>query len=514
MRVRIVCHQANGIFSRIANFTYFVNTTDLSVWVRFSTGRWVGVVGGIVRYWMGWKVWLGLVVLSCLGLGNPWQMGLGLCAEFNAEGCVSQQDGSLYVTWHRTYGSEDVDYGRDLIPMSDGGVMVVGTRSRNEGGSADVWLLHVGPNGLIKWDQLYGERGSGDYNDEWARAGLRCADGGYAVVATHRVSNVLDGVAASTWLLRLDRNGNQLWNQSYQYFMVDICTDLVECADGGFLLVGFIIYNPFLGPPPSRNEAWVLRTDVHGNVLWNYTLGDYTRNDDMAFAIVECSDGGFAFTGTVYNTVDSQQENDVWLVRIADNGTMLWQSTFGGLGYDSGYNLIECQDRGFALVGAIEDTITNTTDAYLLRTDVNGSLLWDQTFGAAWNDGAYSLVEMTNGDLAITGYFRVNAMDRDLFFWLTDATGNHLYNLTFGGPEDDHGNQLVPKRTGGYFIIGSTVSFGAGESDLWLLLVSDDPPIQDEIPPPLILNFLIGVSIIVIVLLATFGVFFFKRRKI
>ncbi|MFW9935664.1 MAG: hypothetical protein ACFFDU_09235, partial [Candidatus Thorarchaeota archaeon] len=189
-----------------------------------------------------------------------------------------------------------------------------------------------------------------------------------------------------------------------------------------------------------------------------------------------------------------------------------WQTTFGGRGYDTGYNLIQSKDGGFVLVGMMEDIATNTTDAYLLRTDVNGTLLWSQTFGAEWDDQAYSLVEMPNGNLAITGYVGVSETDWDLLFWLTDADGAHLTNLTFGGSFGEYGYQLVPKRTGGFFITGSTQSYGSGGSDLLLLLVSEEPQVHNGTPPPILPYYLIGLGIIVIVLPVMIGLFFMRKR--
>ena len=96
--------------------------------------------------------------------------------------------------------------------------------------------------------------------------------------------------------------------------------------------------------------------------------------------------------------------------------------------------------------------------------------MWSKTYGGKSEDIAYSLVETSDGGYAIAGYtgsFGAGGDD----FWLvkTDAEGNMEWNQTYGGRNNDIAYSLVETSDGGYAIAGCTLSFGAGSHDFWLV---------------------------------------------
>ncbi|MFW9831018.1 MAG: hypothetical protein ACFFD8_04525 [Candidatus Thorarchaeota archaeon] len=413
-----------------------------------------------------------------------------------------EPDLDLKITWSQTFGYASDDSGMAVLEVSEAGPLVLGTR-----GALEVWLLQTDWWGALLWNATYHEAGGGTHQ---AQAGIVCQDGGYAILAANHISTGADAMWAATWLLRLDAEGTLLWNRTFHYYMWDVCAELVECDDGGFLLGGYILYNPFfLEDPPARFEAWLVKTDSAGNILWNYTYGDYTLHLDAAYSLVKCSAGGYAFAGT---TAQDPRGLEMWLVRVSNNGTLLWQTTFGGEGDDECYDLVECEDGGFVLSGFVKDTVTNAPAAIALKTDQNGMQLWNCTSPGLGEAQAQSLVALSNGNFAITGSTGYTSMPHDVCFWLIDQNGEHLYNMTMGGLEDDRGRCIAMNSTESFVITGYTESYGAGERDLWLLFIS-------EIPPPSgdgwrnLLFLLLGVGIGVAVILIVVVLIFIRRRK-
>jgi len=100
--------------------------------------------------------------------------------------------------------------------------------------------------------------------------------------------------------------------------------------------------------------------------------------------------------------------------------------------------------------------------------------MWTQTYGGTGGDIAYSLVETSDGGYAIAGYTRSFGAGWD-DFWLikTDANGNMEWNQTYGGEHYEDAYSLVETSDGGYAIAGSTNSSGTEAHDFWLIKTNE-----------------------------------------
>ena len=126
------------------------------------------------------------------------------------------------------------------------------------------------------------------------------------------------------------------WSKVYATLNYDSFEDVVQCDDGGFAVVG-----TFDGTFGQFGKIYLLRTDSSGNHVWNetYPTGE---SQNRGMALVKCQDDGFAIAGNAgVNRI---------LIRIADNGTELWRSTFTDDRGDSVKDLAYCEDGGFGIL--------------------------------------------------------------------------------------------------------------------------------------------------------------------
>jgi len=209
--------------------------------------------------------------------------------------------------------------------------------------------------------------------------------------------------------------------------------------------------------------------------LWNQTYGDrsyftpHTR-DEVPYALVETSDGGFALAGE-----STEPENfDVylvgWFVKTDEFGNMEWNKTYTGIIR----SLIETSDGGYIIAGYLEGVSNVDDDFWLAKTDNYGNIEWsktyggsdlDKTYGGPDRERAYSMVETPDGGYALAGEDSVGTISRvDDFtigfndFWLvkTDAYGNMEWNKTYGGPVDnERAISLAVTPDGGFAIAGT-----------------------------------------------------------
>lgn len=206
---------------------------------------------------------------------------------------------------------------------------------------------------------------------------------------------------------------------------------------------------------------------------WNKTYGG--PYGDGAWSLQGTRDGGYVIVG---HTSSLGQSSDLWLVKVDSTGKEQWDKTFGGSGEDVGYSVSQTRDGGYVVAGTTKSFGMGSEYLWLLRTDSNGTRLWDRTFGgfvSSSGDGAWSVNESRDGGYIITGYTRsLGAGAKDLWLVKTDSLGKKVWDRTYGGSKDDVGMSVVQTRDGGYAVTGRTASYGSGKDDIWLVKTGSD----------------------------------------
>ncbi|MBK5285877.1 MAG: T9SS type A sorting domain-containing protein [Bacteroidia bacterium] len=188
-------------------------------------------------------------------------------------------------------------------------------------------------------------------------------------------------------------------------------------------------------------------------------------NNDEGYSVLQTTDGGFIITGTTLSF--GVGSSDLYLIRTDASGNSVWTKTFGGTGNDYSYSVQQTADGGFILAGSTESFGAGGSDVYLIRIDTTGNPLWTKTFGGTGNEYCYSVQQTADGGFIITGSTNsFGAGGSDVYLIKTDTNGNPLWTKTFDAIGNGAG-QCVQQTTDGGFII--TGSCGAGGSDVYLI---------------------------------------------
>ncbi len=346
--------------------------------------------------------------------------------------------------WSQTYGGGGNDEAHSLIMTSDGGYALAGKTLSFGAGGDDFWLVKTDALGNMEWNRTYG----GTLGDE-AYSLVATADGGYALAGICNFTSPFSG-SYDFWLVKTDALGNMEWNQTYGGTGQDWAWSLVATSDGGYAIAG---YTSSFGA--GSRDFWLVKTDAFGNMEWNRTYGG--GGTDYAYSLVAASDGGYALAGGSL------------LVKTDASGNMEWNQTYEG----SAYSLVATSDGGYAIAGWINSFGAGGDDFWLVKTDALGNMVWNQAYGGKASDEAYSLVATSDGGYILVGEtdsFGAGGYD----FWLvkTDASGNMVWNQTYGGTSAETAYSLVATADG-YAIAGKTWSLGAGGADFWLVKTNE-----------------------------------------
>jgi len=147
-----------------------------------------------------------------------------------------------------------------------------------------------------------------------------------------------------------------------------------------------------------------------------------------------------------------------------------WDRTYGGTHNDYAFSVVQTPDGGYAIAGYTNSFGPDSPDFWLVKTDEYGDPEWSKIYGGPSGEKAYCVVQTADGGYAIAGRTRSFGSGKcDIWLVKTDEFGNHLWNQTYGGPEDDIAREIIETSDGGYAMAGETSSFGHGSRDFWLV---------------------------------------------
>ncbi|MCC5946116.1 MAG: hypothetical protein JJT94_14395 [Bernardetiaceae bacterium] len=269
--------------------------------------------------------------------------------------------------WDKVLGSrESIDEGQGIVADDEGNFLVVGTTLPISGGNSDILAIKIDGKGNVLWEKKYGSKASE------AAHGVCKTQNGFAIIG-HSES---DGRGKwDMFVVSIDNEGNKIWEKSYGGADNEMGNAIKEDAEGNLILAGYT-YTFAEG----SHDAWVVKVNKEGKQLWTRNYGGLST--DEAFGIAIEDKGNIVMVGykdiyepDEYGNNVSKKSNQVLLVKIAPNGTKIWEKDFGGDRMQVGRGVVIGADGSYYIGGYTDENFDNKNmDMLFMKVSPDGKL--------------------------------------------------------------------------------------------------------------------------------------------
>jgi hypothetical protein len=369
------------------------------------------------------------------------------------------------VLWMQTYGGRGNDVGESVVECGSGGYAIVGGTNSYDPSSWYVYLVRTDDLGDTLWSRVYGGNGQ-----EIGESIIETSDGD--LVMTGQTTSFPED-ESNVYFIKTDSSGIRSQEKSLSVGYIDQPLNIKQSSEGGFIIVGYTV----LEYEDYHQDVMILKTDDEGYFEWARTYGG--PGDDQASCVCEVPGDGYYVIGTTKES--SFQPTDVWLLKTDYGGDTVFTRTYGGYAGDSGAWIENTADGGFVITGSTNPEGGGGWEVYLVKTDADGVLEWDESYGGwEWDTGLY-VQQTMDGNYFIAGYtLSFGRGDVDYYFLKVDMNGSLIWSTPFGGISTDLGISGLQSSDGGYVMIGYTGSYGHGLMDLMLVKLEPEQVYIDD----------------------------------
>jgi hypothetical protein len=252
------------------------------------------------------------------------------------------------------------------------------------------------------------------------------------------------------------QNPDTLWTWTYGYNYDEYIYAMQQTSDGGYVIAGYNSYYDFC----------IAKLNSAAQIVWSRHFGQNLT--DYAYAVQQTRDGGYIVAGQLHHPNTLTYAN---YVKLDAQGNGQWAQHLLPQGIHL-YSIRQNSDGGYIAAGY---SYQDSCRFFFTRLDSVGDTLWTRFLSrSGYYNEAYSAFQTADGGFIIAGYTHfAGAGGYDYYLVKTNAEGDTLWTRTYGGYWDDQAYSAIQTSDGGYILAGTSVSFGTGVYDAWVVKTND-----------------------------------------
>lgn len=320
-------------------------------------------------------------------------------------GIVVKTDAAGSVMWSKTVGGTRIT---EVVQTTTGMYYAAGESTLSS--NTNFYLTKLDGAGNVLWARSYGKTNEPDQLYSMALT----PDGG-VILSGNADSTAGSGFLPVGYIIKVDSGGNHEWSRYVSGGNGEIFYVTKPVSGGGYLSCG---YTGSFGSPVGT-EAYAVRWDANGNVLWTSVFGHNNRFDRI-YDFVEKPGGGFFVTGKGLYTSTT---DNLWLASLDNAGAVIWHHNYSM--YDGGQKLLYLANGNLAMVGYnIDLNLGIYNQSYLIRTDTLGNVQDARQFGAGGlvDDKIWAADETADSGFLLAGSTYGTGVQRTSWIVRTDST--------------------------------------------------------------------------------------------
>jgi hypothetical protein len=374
------------------------------------------------------------------------------------------------------YGGPYNDQVFDVLPLEDGGLLIAGL-ANNTGhghgivpGNARVIRTDAG-------DSILWEKGYGGEKDASFSSIIQAGEDEYLLLGEIVASYVR--AETDLYLVKIDGQGDEIWSRTFGGRGMNYGKMVRQTADGGYILIG-AQSDEFPTGFLYEGKIYLVKTDAEGNELWSKTYKDQILY--LGWAVAQTADDGYVLAGWEARTYS---DRDVILIKTDGVGKIEWSRTWDlePEKRDGAFDMILTAD-GYVVMACIQAMGSGRPSAVLIKVDLEGNEIWNKLVGEEGvGNTLWHIMEDVDGGYVLSGDTHLGLIpgtgQEGHGAWLvkTDRDGEILWQQIFGEGEyvqaHFHAGALLP--AGGYVLAGDVTPLGERDSDMVWLRVGTAP---------------------------------------
>ena len=345
----------------------------------------------------------------------------GLENKGGTDAFVVKYDESGQTVWATLIGSSNSESANSISASTGGSIFVTGISLGNingniNNGDFDSFTAKIAPDGLIEWIRYFGGNG---YDESHSIAST--SDGGAITVGAtpgNRTQGIsigqIDGITLNgpydAFIIKYDEQGTKEWMRLLGSSSSDVARSVSTTADGSFYVTGHTTGSFGENNNAGGKDVFIAKYTRLGELTWVQVVG--SAFNEEAYSIDASADGSIYVAGVTYGALDETNANqgsgDAFLLKLNSDGELIWSRTLGTEGFDAARSVSTDDTGKIFIVGETRGDLDGNTnsgsmDGFFAKYNPDGSRDWVKQIGTSFVDSAYAIDASSGREVYIVG---------------------------------------------------------------------------------------------------------------